>query len=215
MFEQTQDTHQSSDGEMLVGNSLPISLSPLVEKARRSGITDFAGVWRKTPAGVSATIPYAAHLGEVAALLTAAGYRDEVAAAGHLHDHLEDLPQLWNLPRLTAEFGAEVAELVDWVTQQDKTLPWDVRGQLYLDRLVLAPDEAVAISVADKISNIRSCSALMRAGYPLTAVLKRGWDENTVKFHKLYELAQGRVEEGLLSILRDELTEFDRLGAPA
>jgi len=99
--------------------------------------------------------PYLNHLAEVANLLSIAtdGIDAELAAAGWLHDTIEDTAT--TREELAQEFGERVTALVVEVTD-DMTLPKQERRQ---KQIVDAPRKspgAKLIKIADKISNIRA-----------------------------------------------------------
>lgn len=185
---------------------------PMVLKAAQLMAADFEGVYRKTPGGATeGRTPYFVHLERVAVILQQAGYGPEAVAAGYLHDAVEDLPKLWSREKIAAEFSPRIAELVDWVTQQDKSLSWQERNDLYRERLRDAPAEAVAISAADKISNIESMLSLMTSGVPLRSVFKADEAENSLKFHGLLEIFTARLECGLAQLVAERLSLFDQM----
>lgn len=186
---------------------------PLVEKARSSAIRDFEGVFRKAPpASGEPRAPYSVHPDAVARRLADAGYGAEVVAAGYLHDHLEDLPHLWTKERLAQEFTPLIADLVAWVSEQDKSLPWEERKRNYRERLAQAPEDAIAISIADKTSNLADINATLKLGYPLETFLKKGWKVNSAKIHNLLPLYERVHSTKLLDDLYREVAEFDVLG---
>jgi len=187
---------------------------PFIVQACDSAEKGFAEKYRKVPTGSGHKgEPFVNHLHAVAACLKEFGFRSEVVAAGYLHDHIEDLPGLWNKSRIAREFGAEVAELVDWVTQQDKSLSWEERTERYADRLRHAPAEAVAISVADKISNLGDLLYWMRQGYPVDSVLKRDWQSNFNTIERLMDIYRGKVPPAMLERLTMLFEEYKSLGS--
>jgi (p)ppGpp synthase/HD superfamily hydrolase len=97
--------------------------------------------------------PYINHLAEVAYLLASAGCPPQVIAAGYLHDTIEDVEVTREM--LTAEFGGEIADLVQSVTD-DPTLPKQARKAQQVEHAPLASPETACIKLADKISNLRS-----------------------------------------------------------
>lgn len=100
--------------------------------------------------------PYAVHLREVAGLCAEVGCRDEVVAAAWLHDCRED--QGVTDGELVELFGAEVARLVDEVTDQSR--PEDgnreVRKAIDREHNGRASPEGKTIKLADLISNTKS-----------------------------------------------------------
>ncbi|GAA3291665.1 bifunctional (p)ppGpp synthetase/guanosine-3',5'-bis(diphosphate) 3'-pyrophosphohydrolase [Dactylosporangium vinaceum] len=99
---------------------------------------------QRRPAGE----PYAEHLLEALdVLVEAVGERDpDVLRAAVLHDVVEDTPT--TLDEVRERFGPGVAELVGWVTKEGDRAA-------YLQRLRGAPDAALAVKLADRLSNVQ------------------------------------------------------------
>jgi (p)ppGpp synthase/HD superfamily hydrolase len=107
----------------------------------------FATHWhgdQRRPAGE----PYVEHLKEATAFLAygAEVTSPDVLTAAVLHDVVEDTP--CPLSTVEAEFGPEVATLVDWVTKSTDRAA-------YLARLRSAPASAVLVKLADRASNVQ------------------------------------------------------------
>lgn len=98
-------------------------------------------------------IPYISHPAMVGTILARAGFIEEVVIAGILHDIIEDTE--FGYEDIAKRFGKQVADLVQDVSE-DKSLPYLERKQLYLDRLKTAPEEALAVSMADSMANLMS-----------------------------------------------------------
>lgn len=99
--------------------------------------------------------PYAVHLREVARLCAEVGCRDEVIAAAWLHDCRED--QGVTDEGLRALFGADVALLVDEVTDRSRPQDGNREARKRIDRewSARASPEGKTIKLADIISNGR------------------------------------------------------------
>lgn len=152
---------------------------------------DRAAVWhqgqtRKYP-GVS--VPYVSHVAGVAAILARHGFAEPVVAAGALHDVLEDCGVSYD--ELLARFGAEVADLVRHVSEEDKSLSWEARKLAYLEHFSGKPWEAQAITLADKIDNFQSIVVCARLYGDPWAMFKRGKDAQVGRFRDL--LARARA----------------------
>jgi len=100
-------------------------------------------------------IAYIVHPLSVGLILAKAGASDEIIAAGILHDTLEDSIASNKITKeiLAKEFGDEVANLVDSVTEQNKELPWKVRKQLALDHIGSFSHGSLLVKSADIIDN--------------------------------------------------------------
>ncbi|WP_067454102.1 HD domain-containing protein [Actinomadura macra] len=103
--------------------------------------------------------PYVEHLLEaLEVLVRGAGVTDPaILDAALLHDVVEDTPA--TVADVEAEFGDEVAELVDWVTEPPAGGPGRQARRAaraaYLRRLRDAPREAIVVKLADRVSNVQ------------------------------------------------------------
>jgi hypothetical protein len=102
----------------------------------------------------STDIPYITHPFAVGMLLQKANCQEEVIAAGILHDTLEDTETTFE--ELSERFGIRVANLVRAASENDKSLPWEVRKQHTIEMFKEATLEEIQVIVADKLHNLRS-----------------------------------------------------------
>jgi (p)ppGpp synthase/HD superfamily hydrolase len=100
--------------------------------------------------------PYIVHPAEVAMIVAEAGGSEAMVAAAWLHDTVEDTGVTNEVIR--AEFGAEVAELVGWLTDVSRPEHGNRAHRKALDRAhsAMAPAEAQTVKLADLIANTRS-----------------------------------------------------------
>ena len=129
--------------------SRKMSDAGLVRRARAFAARRHAGQLRKGDGQ-----PFIRHPVAVARILARHRMPPEVVAAGLLHDVLEDTPT--TAAELERRFGAEVARMVEEVTEPEKSRPWEERKAVYLARLPRASRGALAISCADKTHNTES-----------------------------------------------------------
>ena len=95
--------------------------------------------------------PYSYHLAQVSQVLAEFGYAGDeaIAAAGWLHDTLEDTPTTYEM--LVSEFGKETADIVWAVTSEP--------GQNRADRFrktalkIQSNKKALIVKLADRIAN--------------------------------------------------------------
>jgi (p)ppGpp synthase/HD superfamily hydrolase len=96
---------------------------------------------------------YIVHPVAVAELVRSVPHDDAMVAAALLHDVVEDTPVA--LPEIKQRFGADIAALVDWLTDVSK--PEDgnraIRKNLDLVHTKKAPERAKTIKLADIIDN--------------------------------------------------------------
>ncbi len=103
-------------------------------------------------------IPYVSHLLAVCALVLEDGGGEDEAIAALLHDGPEDAGGHAALQEIRERFGDHVAHIVEECsdTLEHPKPPWRERKQRYLAHLEHASDEALRVSLADKLHNVRS-----------------------------------------------------------
>ena len=107
-------------------------------------------------------VPYIAHLIGVAGLVLEYGGTETQAIAALLHDAIEDVPEEigpeWVRRTIQMEFGADVLAIVEHCTDTDvqPKPPWLARKSAYLAHVQTAPPDALLVSAADKLHNVRS-----------------------------------------------------------
>lgn len=176
--------------------------APLVKLA-----FDWAAVWhegqkRKYP---NAQVPYVSHIAGVAAILSRHGFRDEVVAAGALHDVIEDCGVTYD--ELASKFGAAVADLVRHVSEEDKSLSWEERKRRYVDHFADEPWEAQAITLADKIDNFQSIVVCARVFGDPWPMFKRGKVAQLERFGALHDAAKRLAPHPLIDEYARALSE--------
>ena len=172
---------------------------------------DQAAVWhrdgrRKYP-GVE--IPYVSHCAGVAVILARHGFAPEVVAAGALHDTMEDCGVTFD--QLAGRFGERVAGLVRAVSEEDKSLSWEVRKARYLEHFAVKPWDAQAITLADKIDNFCSIEVCARRYGDPWAMFKRGREAQLERFRALERALLPLPPHPLIEEYREALR---RLQAP-
>ena len=127
-----------------------------VERARVFATAAHAAVGQKRKYTFE---PYIVHPTEVASIVATVPHTNEMLAAAYLHDTEEDT--CVTNEDIAREFGAEVAELVGWLTDVSK--PEDgnraVRKAIDREHTAQAPAEAQTVKLADLIANSRSIMA--------------------------------------------------------
>ena len=119
--------------------------------------SDFAAAKHKKQRRKYTDQPYFNHLAAVVRLLESNGITDPtILAAAYLHDTVEDTDT--TMQEIVADFGADVAELVYWLTDADKGNR-DCRTLMSSWRLSRAPLAAKLVKFADIIDNCASIRA--------------------------------------------------------
>ena len=135
----------------------------LVQEAFELALDIHSGQTRK-----GTGIPYSSHLLQVAGLVQEAGGDAAQTAAALLHDSLEDSGDV-DVTTLGQRFGADVAGLVQACSDllqgdtPSRKSPWVERKTRYLEHLAGAEHRARLVSCCDKLHNLRSLAADLRA----------------------------------------------------
>src|SRR3989338_266608 len=106
--------------------------------------------------------PFFTHPFSVAVILSSYTKDEDVIVAGLLHDVLEDVPK-YTYGHMKKEFGERIANIVRGVTEEKSPRTkrtaketWMERKETYLKKLRKDSHEAMMISAADKMHNLRS-----------------------------------------------------------
>lgn len=101
-------------------------------------------------------IPYIFHPLAVANILDKVNATEDQIVAGILHDTIEDSIQGYKVTKedLEKEFGQAVARMVNDLSEQDKSLPWDVRKQQALEHIPSMEHNSLLVKSADVLHNL-------------------------------------------------------------
>lgn len=113
----------------------------------------FAEIAHKGAVRKGTNIPYITHPLETAVIASMLTEEEEIIAAALLHDTMEDAGVSYE--ELKAQFGLRVADLVA-EESEDKSRTWKERKSTTLEHLKTAGRDIKILTLADKLSNIRS-----------------------------------------------------------
>lgn len=101
-------------------------------------------------------VPYVTHPLTVGLILSRSGSDEDIVIAGILHDTIEDCKPYGSITKeiIAKEFSDAVAEMVNDVTEQDKSLPWPVRKQKALDHIPYMKKDSLFVKSADVLHNM-------------------------------------------------------------
>ncbi|MFC6697547.1 RelA/SpoT family protein [Nocardioides daphniae] len=114
--------------------------------------------------------PYITHPLAVTTILAEIGMTEPVLVAALLHDTVEDTP--YTLEELTAEFGEEVAALVDGVTKLDKVQYGAAAQSETIRKMIVAMSKDIrvlVIKLADRLHNMRTLRYVPQASQERTS----------------------------------------------
>ncbi len=153
--------------------------------------------------------PYISHPYRVAMLLMQQNYPEHVVIAGLLHDVVEDTDS--TLTEIEERFGVDVARLVSYASEPDKSLSWQERKQHTIEAIKTAPLEAKLVVCADKIDNLSSIlENEQQIGSTIWDSFKRGKQDQQWYYSTIYESLTTNIDESpaLFSTYQKLLEQF-------
>jgi (p)ppGpp synthase/HD superfamily hydrolase len=131
--------------------------SALIARALAKATAAHAGQIRNGSGG----LPYIEHPRMVAATLAARGYAEETLAAALLHDVVEDSDT--TVEDLRGEFGDTIADLVATLSDDESIESYRDRKDEHRGRVAAVDGDALAIYAADKLTNMTTLDAAIKA----------------------------------------------------
>lgn len=161
----------------------------------------------------ASNVPYLGHLLSVAGLVIEADGTETQAIAALLHDAAEDQGGEETLAEIREKFGADVSTIVDECSDTFDTPkpPWRQRKESYIRHLPDASDDAIIVSLADKLDNARAILRDFRAhGDQL-------WQRFSVQdpqlhlwyYRSLLEVYAERVHNWMVDELREVIDDLE------
>lgn len=148
---------------------------------------------------------YISHPMTVALLLQKAGADEDVVVAGILHDTIEDTDVSYE--DIEKEFGKNVAEMVNHVTEQNKGKPWAERKQLALEHVAEMSEGAVMVKSADVLHNMtEQLEDYKIDGENFFEKFNAGKEQQLERYEKLVQALEARWSENPL--LNDLIVVF-------
>ena len=170
-------------------------------------------------------VPYMAHLLGVASLVmgetghVSFSVTEEMVIGALLHDAVEDEGGVPRLRDIEANFGKEVATIVEGCTDSfeedvNKKQEWKQRKTSYIERLRKEPQGTLLVSAADKLYNARAILQDYRevAG-EIWKRFKRGRGEQLWHFRELLNVYEDRGSNRLVKELKRVVDELGELSA--
>jgi (p)ppGpp synthase/HD superfamily hydrolase len=157
-------------------------------------------------------IPYVAHLIAVSALVLEDGGDEDQAVAGLLHDVVEDCGGAPVLAEVRAEFGDEVARIVDACsdTDEEPKPPWEPRKRAYIAHLEHVDEPVLRVSCADKLHNARAILGDLRVnGHEVWSRFKATPEQTRWYYRTLAEVFTRRLPGAMPAELRRTVEDID------
>jgi (p)ppGpp synthase/HD superfamily hydrolase len=170
-------------------------------------------------------VPYMAHLIGVASFVMGEnGYVDfpvteDMVIGALLHDTVEDEGGMPRLRDVEANFGKEVAKIVEGCTDSfeedsSKKQDWKPRKNSYIDRLRKEPEGTLLVSAADKLYNARAILEDYREiGPAIWKRFKRGREDQLWYFSELIQVYEKRGSNRLVEELKRVIAQLTEISA--
>jgi len=170
-------------------------------------------------------VPFMAHLLGVASLVMGENgevdfpVTEDMVIAALLHDAVEDEGGMPRLRDIAANFGKDVARMVEGLTDSfaedsSKKETWEQRKSSYIKRLRKESQETLLVSVADKLYNARSIVADYRnEGPAVWKRFKRGRDQQLWYFNELIKVFERTSSSRMVEELKRVVVELTQLSA--
>ncbi len=163
--------------------------------------------------------PYIVHPMAVFGLLVHWGADEDTCIAGLLHDVIEDAEDDSKRSEYRKEieekFGKDVLEIVEGVTEQDKSLPWKERKKLYLKHLKVASKESLLVSCADQTHNMKSLLASYnKEGEEVWKRFNAGKEEKLWFSRECWKQYAEKLDSRFVEELKDTLQLLCHLALP-
>lgn len=162
-------------------------------------------------------VPYFGHLLGVTSIVIETCATEDEAVAALLHDAAEDQGGRETLDRIRTEFGEQVADIVESCSDSlgEPKAPWKERKRAYLEHLQEeASDEALHVSLADKLHNVRTIVVDYRdLGEALWERFNAERDEVLAYYRELAAIFSRRMPGALATELSVTVAELEGLVA--
>lgn len=175
--------------------------------------TSYAIEMHKDQSRKATSITYISHPFGVASLILEAGFDEDLAIAGLLHDVAEDCGGEPRLVEINSKFGSRVERIVrgcsDSLTENpEKKEPWRERKTKHISHLQDADEDILIVTAADKAHNARSIATDLQIHGSSTWVR---FNANSPKdiiwyYESIYGILNGReISRALLTPLRQSI----------
>jgi len=175
----------------------------------------FAASVHRTQKRKGSDIPYITHPLAVSLILSRVTDNEDVITAGILHDTIEDCEPYGSVTKdlLEQVFNFEIAQLVNDLTEQDKTLPWATRKAAALAHISRMRHDALLLKTADVLQNLTDLVEDIRTKGVGAFDKFNASKEDTIARYKKLEETFSRVwpENPLLPDFQKVMKEFLQL----
>lgn len=157
-------------------------------------------------------IPYITHPLIVGLILARVTTNENIITAGILHDTIEDCEPYGSVTQtiLEKEFNADIARIVNDVTEQDKTLPWFERKMAALQHIKDIQQDSLLVKSADVLHNLSELNDdIVKDGVEVLNKFNATKEETLLRYQKLIpELIKAWDKNPLIADLEFSLNKL-------
>jgi (p)ppGpp synthase/HD superfamily hydrolase len=159
-------------------------------------------------------IPYISHLLSVSAFVLEYGGTEAQAIAALLHDAVEDCGGKPTLVKIEAQFGQEVAAIVEACTDSFEEGPKrgsKERKEEYLQHLRDCDSASLIVVAADKLHNLTAIQRDLRLeGATLWSRFNAGPDDQLWYYQSVIKILKKRIDNPIVSNLKETFEKVRR-----
>lgn len=160
-------------------------------------------------------VPYITHPMGVALIISLVSKDEDLICAGLLHDTIEDAEPYGSITKeqIEKEFGKKVSEIVNDLTEQDKTIMWEERKRQALAHVNDMPNDSLLVKSADVLHNITDQIADYKIERDMMFErFNAGKAQQLERYEKLISAVGNKWKENpLLDELKEKLDEVKEL----
>jgi len=189
---------------------MKISYTPKIKKAMDFAIKVHNDQYRK-----GKDVPYITHPMGVALIISLVSKDEDLICAGLLHDTIEDADPYGSITKeqIEKEFSKKVADIVNDLTEQDKTINWAERKRQALIHVAEMSNDSLLVKSADVLHNItEQIDDYKIEGDRMFERFNAGKDVQLERYLKLISAIVDKWSENpLADDLREKLSEVKTL----
>ena len=162
-------------------------------------------------------VPYITHPLTVALILSRVTKDENIIIAGILHDTMEDCVPYGSITKefIESEFNANIARMVNDLTEEDKTLPWMERKLAALKHIPHMSHDSLLVKSADVLHNLSELNDdIARDGESVFKKFNASKEDTILRYKKLIpEIKKAWIQNPLMIDLEYELDRLLKLSS--
>lgn len=187
-----------------------INYTPKIKSA-----IDFAIEAHKDQYRKGKDVSYITHPMAVALIISLVSKDEDLICAGLLHDTIEDADPYGSITKeqIEEKFGSKVSNIVNDLTEQDKTIDWAERKRQALVHVNEMSNDSLLVKSADVLHNITDQIADYKIeGDKMFERFNAGKEIQLERYNKLISAIDNKWKENpLINELKEKLSEINTL----